>query len=113
MLSILGASALAYSSMVGLCQGIKRHQVAVWGKPWPDYWHRMLRVYGWLALPLCLWLCAQHWGWAMGSVGVFGLVSLAGFILVLGLPYFPRFLVSLGFVGGVLGLLEFAYSLLF
>jgi hypothetical protein len=111
MLSFIAAGGLAYSAMVALCQGIKRHQVAVWGQPWADSMHRALRAYGWLALLLCLWLSAQHWGWAMGSVGVFGLLSLSAFALVLGLPYWPKLLVRLGVPGAALGLLGSAYSL--
>lgn len=111
MLSLVAACGLSYSAMVGFCQGLKKHQVAVWGRAWDAAWHRALRLYGWLALPVCLWLCAQAWGWAIGSVGVFGLLSMSAFVLALGLPYWPRTLVSLGAVGGGLGLIGLAYSL--
>jgi len=113
MMMVMGAGALAYSAMVALCQGLKRHQLAVWGKPWSDRWLRALRIYGWLGLLLSLWLSAEHWGWAMGSVGAFGLVSVAGWVLVLGLPYWPRTLVTAGAAAGLLGFAALSYNLLF
>ncbi len=38
---------------------------------------------------------AAAWGWAMGPVGWFGLISLAGLALVFLLPYWPRFATAL------------------
>jgi len=40
-------------------------------------------------------LCAQAWGWAMGPVAWFAVMSLAGLVLVLLLPYWPRLAVGL------------------
>ncbi|MGE8297850.1 MAG: DUF3325 domain-containing protein [Pseudomonas sp.] len=111
MITLVGAAALAYSSMVGLCQGLKKHQLAVWGRPVAAHWYRVLRLYGWLAIALSLWLSAQYWGWAIGSVGEFGLLSAAGWLLVLGMPYWPRTLVMLGMAAGLLGLAVFFHSL--
>ena len=101
MLSAVAATCFAYSSMVALCQGIKKHQVAVWGQSWPTKVHTCLRLYGWLALLACLYLSADYWGWAMGRVGAFGLVSMTGFAFVLGLAYWPKALVRLGAVAGI------------
>ncbi|MGE8479727.1 MAG: DUF3325 family protein, partial [Pseudomonas shirazensis] len=38
---------------------------------------------------------AQAWGWAMGAVAWFGVISLAAVVLVMLLPYWPRFAVAL------------------
>jgi len=48
-----------------------------------------------LALVLSLVLCAQAWGWAMGPVAWFAVMSLAGLVLVMLLPYWPRIAVAL------------------
>lgn len=113
MITLIGAGALAYSAMVGLCQATQRSQVAVWGRPLSASASRLLRVYGWLAVLLSLGLCARHWGWPMGSVAEFGLLSLAGWLLVLGLPYWPRSLVVLGGAAGAAGLGMLFYSFRF
>jgi hypothetical protein len=58
-----------------------------------------LRSAGWLALLASLVLCAQAWGWAMGPVAWFGVLSLAGLLLVMLLPYWPR--MAMGLVAAV------------
>ena len=106
MLSAVAATCFAYSAMVALCQGIQRHQVAVWGRAWPGAVHKGLRLYGWLALLACLYLSAKYWGWAMGSIGAFGLISVTGFALVLGLAYAPKAMVSAGLIAAIAALLS-------
>ena len=69
--------------MLALCQGLERHYKQVWGKPPSTQLRRGLRVAGWLSLGLSLWFCAQAWGWAMGPVGWFGMLSLSGFSLLM------------------------------
>ena len=94
------ALAFAYIGMLTLCQGLERHYKQVWVKPPAAHLRHGLRVAGWLSLGLSLWFCAQAWGWAMGPVGWFGLLSLSGFSLLMLLPYRPRLAVWLpmGFV---------------
>ena len=94
------ALAFAYIGMLTLCQGLERHYKQVWVKPPAARLRRVLRVAGWLSLGLSFWFCGLAWGWAMGPVGWFGMISLSGFSLLMLLPYRPRLAVWLpmGFV---------------
>ncbi|WDY59645.1 DUF3325 domain-containing protein [Pseudomonas sp. PSKL.D1] len=95
MMLITGGVLFAYAGMLGLCQGLERHYKQVWNTACPVPLRRLLRGAGWLALAISLWLCAQAWGWAMGPVAWFGAMSLAGLLLVVVLPYWPRLAVGL------------------
>lgn len=97
---IFAGMGFAYLGMLALCQGLDRHYKQVWGKAPSARLSRLLRVAGWVSLALSLWFCARAWGWAMGPVGWFGLLSLSGFSLLMLLPYRPRLAVWLpmGFV---------------
>jgi hypothetical protein len=87
---MVGAVLFAYAGMLMLCLGLERHYKQVWGRP-PAGWLRIsLRLAGWGALLMSFGLCAQAWGWAMGPVAFFGVISLAGFGLVVMLPYGSR-----------------------
>lgn len=81
---------LAYAGMLGLCQGLERHYKQVWQRVPAPWLRRGLRLLGWGLLAASFLACVAAWGWAMGPVGWFGLISLAGFALVLLLPYQPR-----------------------
>ncbi|MDH4610862.1 DUF3325 domain-containing protein [Pseudomonas sp. BN102] len=93
--AFLAGLVLAYGGMLALCLGLERHYKQVWQRlPAPSL-RRALRSGGWLALGASLAACVAAWGWAMGPVGWFGLMSLAGFGLVLLLPYRPLLAVYL------------------
>ncbi|MEW9904220.1 DUF3325 domain-containing protein [Pseudomonas putida] len=92
---ILGALLFAYAGMTGLCQGLERHSKQVWGRASPRRLRLGLRGGGWAGLLASLLLCAQTWGWAMGPVAWFGMISLAAVLLVMLLPYWPRVSVCL------------------
>lgn len=94
------AWATAYLGMLALCQGLERHYKQVWKTVPSTRVCRVLRMCGWGSLALSFWCCGQAWGWAMGPVGWFGLVSMSGFGLLMLLPYRPRLAVwlPLGFV---------------
>lgn len=87
--------AFAYLGMLALCQGLERHYKQLWHKLPPAGLRHGLRGAGWLSLGLSLYFCAQAWGWAMGPVGWFGMLSLSGFGLLMLLPYRPRLAVWL------------------
>ena len=99
MMWIAGAVLFAYAGMLGLCQGLERHYKQVWNRTCPRAWRISLRSAGWLALLGSLALCTQAWGWAMGPVAWFGVLSLAGLVLVMLLPYWPR--LAVGLVGAL------------
>ncbi|WP_336335500.1 DUF3325 domain-containing protein [Pseudomonas putida] len=95
MMWISGGVLFAYAGMLGLCQGLERHYKQVWNHACPRALRVTLRGAGWLALLASLVLFAQAWGWAMGPVAWFGALSLAGMLLVMLLPYWPRLAVGL------------------
>ncbi|AVH39441.1 DUF3325 domain-containing protein [Pseudomonas monteilii] len=95
MMWIIGGVVFAYAGMLGLCQGLERHYKQVWSRACPPALRVGLRSAGWLALLASLMMCAQAWGWAMGPVAWFGALSLAGLLLVMLLPYWPRMAVGL------------------
>lgn len=100
--AFFGGTLLAYGGMVALCQGLERHYKQVWGSVPSVARRRSLRGLGWLALGLSFATCVLGWGWAMGPVGWFGQISLAGFALVMLLPYTPRLSIWLA-PAGLLG----------
>ena len=95
MMWITGGMLFAYAGMLGLCQGLERHYKQVWNRACPPGLRVTLRAAGWLALLASLVLCAQAWGWAMGPVAWLGALSLAGMLLVMLLPYWPRLAVGM------------------
>ena len=88
--AFFGGVLLAYAGMVGLCQGMERHYKQVWQQLPTAAVRRGLRIAGWALLAASFAACVAAWGWAMGPVGWFGQISLAGFALILLLPYRPR-----------------------
>lgn len=88
--AFFGGLVLAYAGMVGLCQGLERHYKQVWQRLPAPVLRRGLRLAGWASLAASFAASVAAWGWAMGPVGWFGLISLAGFALVMLLPYAPR-----------------------
>lgn len=87
---MMGAVVFAYLGMLALCLGLERHYKQVWGRVPARGLRVALRVAGWLALAVSFWLCGLAWGWAIGPVAWCGVISLAGFVLVMVLPYWPR-----------------------
>lgn len=100
---------LAYSGMLGLCLGLERHYKQVWQRVPGPVLRSALRIGGWLALLASLAVSVAAWGWAMGPIGWFGLISLAGLGLVMALPYRAKGAVWVAMAGwpviGVVGML--------
>ncbi len=88
--TVMASLWLAYGGMLGLCLGMERHFKQVWQRTPGLMLLRVLRSAGWLGLGLSLVGSVIAWGWAMGPVGWFGLISVAGVGVVLLLPYQPR-----------------------
>lgn len=78
---------IALSGMASLCLGQAKHFQQLWGRPPALLLCRTLRALGWLALAGAFAASVQAWGWAMGPIGWLGLVSLAGLLVAMGLPY--------------------------
>lgn len=109
--TLLASLWLAYGGMLGLCLGMERHFKQVWQRTPDPMLRRALRLAGWLGLALSLVASVAAWGWPMGPVGWFGLLSLAGFGLVLLLPYQPRLAAWLPLAGASVVVLAWGVGL--
>jgi hypothetical protein len=91
---VIGGVLFAYAGMLGLCQGLERHYKQVWNHLPTRVAYRpaQCRLVGVAGQPDAV---RQAWGWAMGPVAWFGVLSLAGLLLVMLLPYWPRLAVGL------------------
>lgn len=74
---LLGLTALALA--------VERQQEAVFGRVLPARNIRALRLAGWGALALALWIIVARQGWALGLVSYSGHTSLAAGMVHLGL----------------------------
>ncbi|WP_234086851.1 DUF3325 domain-containing protein [Azonexus sp. R2A61] len=98
---------VCYAALLALCLAMDRHHAQVLhGKPGRPR-RLALRLAGGSLIGVALWLCSLAWGWAIGPVAWFGLLSAAAFALVFLLPYAPRFAGWLIVVGPVLALPPF------
>lgn len=98
---------VCYAGLLALSLAMDRHHSQIrHGKPAPLL-RRALRLAGWSLLALALWLCSLAWGWAIGPVAWFGLLSTAALGFVFLLPYAPRFAAWLAVVGPLLALPPF------
>jgi hypothetical protein len=101
-LSLLSAALLAFSGMLGLCLGLERHYKQLLAAVPAPSRLRALRVGGWLATAASLAASVSGWGWAMGPVGWFAMVSVAGMAVVLWAPYAIRTLLMSVAIGWLL-----------
>lgn len=92
---------LAYAGMLGFCLGKERHWKQLVNSRVPTGLRRLCAPFGGLLLGLAVYASCQVWPGGMAVVGWFGLVSLAGFALLLLIPYAPRLAVSLPLLGGL------------
>lgn len=88
--SIMTGLLLCHAALTGLCLAMDRHHTQVLGCKPGTRLARALRAAGWGLLGLALWYCGRSWGWAIGPVAWFGLLSAGALILVFSLPYAPR-----------------------
>lgn len=104
-LALTTAALLASSGMLSLCLGLERHYKQLLLRTPAKVVLRPLRVFGWLALAASFAASVSAWGWAMGPVGWFGLISLAGLALVMLSPYAMKLLITVTGIGwAMLGL---------
>lgn len=100
MLSVV----LAYASLVAFALAMHRHQRQVCRRPLSARSSWLLRTVGTAGLGASFAICVVHSGWSVGPVLWFGLLTAAGFALVLLLAYRPRSAVAgalLAFPAGV------------
>lgn len=98
---------VCYAAFLALSLAMERHHSQILsGKPGSGR-RLMLRLLGWSLLALAHWLCSMAWGWAIGPVAWFGLLSAAALGFVFLLPYAPRLAAWLVVVGPLLALPPF------
>jgi len=108
MLPFVAGLLLAYGGMVALCQGMERNFKLVWQCEPSLLLRRALRLLGWGLLLASFVSCVWAWGWAMGPVGWFGVISLAALVVAWLLPYQARIAVIFPVAGIPLWLLVWA-----
>ena len=99
-LALFASLVLAYAGMLGFCLNKDRHWKQLVNPHVPAQLRRLCVPAGGLLLGLAIYTSWQVWPGGMAVVGWFGLISLAGFALLMPLPYTPRLAVSLPLVGG-------------
>jgi hypothetical protein len=100
--ALLASFLLAYAGMLGFCMGKERHWKQLANPRVPSELRRLCVPVGCLLLGLAVYASCQVWPGGMAVIGWFGLISLAGFALLMLLPYAPRLAVSLPLIGGLI-----------
>tara|TARA_X000001316_G_scaffold6811_1_gene1670 strand:- start:179 stop:460 length:282 start_codon:yes stop_codon:yes gene_type:complete len=81
---------LSFAAWTALAFAMNRHRRDMgWVRATPVQ-RIMLRVAGGGLLAASLWACAGHWGWSMGTVAWFGVMTASALSLVLALAFRPR-----------------------
>lgn len=99
--ALLASLLLAYAGMLGMCLGKERHWKQLVNPRAPVLLRRLCVPVGVLLLGLAVYAATRVWPGGMALVGWFGLISLAGFALLLLIPYAPRIATGLPVVGGI------------
>lgn len=103
--TLIASLALAYAGMLGFCLGKERHWKQLASPRVPAALRRLCVPVGGLLLGLAVYTSWQIWPGGMAVVGWFGFISLAGFALLMLLPYAPRLTVSLPLIGGLISVI--------
>lgn len=98
---IILALFLAYAGMTGLCLAMNRHYRQVMQRLPGRRLRLILRTAGWGGLFLSFTLCVHIWGWSIGPVAWFGLLSVGTLLHIFMLPYAPR-LVMVSVIAGLI-----------
>jgi hypothetical protein len=99
--ALIASIVLAYAGMLGCCLGKERHWKQLVSPRVPAGLRRLSAHAGYVLLGLAVYASCQVWPGGMALVGYFGLISLAGFALLLLIPYAPRLAVNLPALGGL------------
>ncbi|MBA1277833.1 MULTISPECIES: DUF3325 domain-containing protein [Pseudomonadaceae] len=100
--ALLASLLLAYAGMLGFCLGKERHWKQLVNSRVPAQLRRLCFPAGGLLLGLAVYTATRVWPGGMALVGWFGLISLAGFALLLLIPYAPRLATGLPAMGTLL-----------
>ena len=98
--ALFASIVLAYAGMLGFCLGKERHWKQLVNPHVPIGLRRVSAPTGTALLGLAVYSSCQVWPGGMAVVGWLGLISLAGFALLMLRPYAPRLAVSLPVMGG-------------
>lgn len=93
---------LAYAGMLGFCLSKERHWKQLVEPRVPTGLRRLCMPAGSVLLGLAAFATSQVWPGGMAVVGWFGLISLAGFALLMLIPYAPRIATSLPVLGAAI-----------
>ncbi|MBK3867095.1 DUF3325 family protein [Pseudomonas stutzeri] len=99
--ALIASLLLAYAGMLGICIGKERHWKQLVHSRAPVRLRRLCVPAGSLLLGLGVYAAGRVWPGGMALVGWFGLISLAGFALLLLMPYAPRLAAMLPVLGGL------------
>jgi hypothetical protein len=88
--------ALTYTGWAALCLAMSRHARDVLGRELPPPHRQGLRVAGWTALSVPLFMVAGRVGWPIGAVEWVGMLTASAVSFVILLTYRPRLAAGLG-----------------
>ncbi|HBS81223.1 MAG: hypothetical protein CMK99_16200 [Pseudomonas sp.] len=100
--ALFASLVLAYAGMLGFCLNKERHWKQLVNPRVPPKLRRVCVPVGSVLLGLAVYASCQVWPGGMAVVGWFGLISLAGFALLMLIPYAPRVAMSLPMAGGLI-----------
>lgn len=93
---ILAAFCLAYAGFAALALAMDRHYGALFNRAMPLAHRQPLRLSGWCALAVSLWLSGATYGWSYGVVEWIGILAIAGLVMIWALTYKPALAIGLG-----------------
>ena len=93
---MLAAFCLAYAGFAALALAMERHFEDLFDRAIGPAHQRPLRIAGWSALGLSLWLSGITYGWSYGLVEWIGMLAIAGLVLIWALTYRPALAIGLG-----------------
>lgn len=99
------ASLLVFGGFAAMSLGMARHHEDVFGVEPGQGRAWALHGAGWVALSLALWAAVRADGWSEGLTTWFGILTVAGLVLIGLMPYAPRLAAKLGAVSLTLALL--------
>lgn len=88
--------ALTYTGWAALCFAMSRHAREVLQREPTPLQRHLLRIAGWIALTVSLFMAAARTGWPIGTVEWLGMLTASAVSFVLVMTYYPRLAAGLG-----------------